>query len=139
MFEGVKTLKLLLLSYIVLLVLDIFWLGYLMRRFYIKNFALFTRTEKGIRFHRGGIFVSWIVLLFGQYFFVMPTIAQSNVWITVGYGAIYGFITYGMYNFTNYATIDGYLLSMTLLDLVWGVFLNSTIAAVLFYSSKFLT
>jgi uncharacterized membrane protein len=38
------------------------------------------------------------------------------------YGAGFGFVTYGIYDFTNYATLKSYPLVLLAADLAWGTF-----------------
>ena len=43
-------------------------------------------------------------------------------------GAILGFVAYGTYEFTNYATLRGWSLSQVALDLAWGTILTAVAA-----------
>jgi uncharacterized membrane protein len=52
------------------------------------------------------------------------------------YGAIYGFCLYGVYEFTNYAIIKSWSLSMLFVDIIWGTLLCSITAVFLRYVSK---
>jgi uncharacterized membrane protein len=43
---------------------------------------------------------------------------------------------YGLYDLTNYATLKGYTLEMTVVDMAWGTFLCGTAASVTSYLLK---
>lgn len=46
-----------------------------------------------------------------------------------GRGALLGFVMYGLYDLTNYATLVAYPLSFAIQDIVWGTFLFAVAAA----------
>ena len=48
-------------------------------------------------------------------------------------GLFLGFAMYGVYDLTNLATLKGWNLEMTLIDMAWGTFLCGSAAAVGFY------
>jgi len=47
-----------------------------------------------------------------------------------GRGAALGFAMYGLYDLTNYATLEKYTLNFALTDIAWGTFLFGTAAAI---------
>lgn len=63
--------------------------------------------------------LGWIVL-------VAPAVAQnmakgwSAVWAGAVPGFVFGFVLYGVYNFTNYVAFQKYSPAILLQDLVWG-------------------
>jgi len=42
-------------------------------------------------------------------------------------GAVFGFITYATYDLTNLATLDGWSIKMTIIDLIWGTSVTTLI------------
>ena len=46
-------------------------------------------------------------------------------------GALSGFIVYGVYNFTNYATLTHYTLKLSILDTMWGTLALGIVSALL--------
>ena len=44
-------------------------------------------------------------------------------------GAVLGLIAYGTYDFTNYATLKQWPLTMVIVDLIWGTFITGVAAA----------
>lgn len=61
------------------------------------------------------------------YFAVSPS---TNITDAAGRGAALGFSMYGLYDLTNYATLERYTLDFALTDIIWGTFLFTVTAAV---------
>jgi uncharacterized membrane protein len=53
-------------------------------------------------------------------------------------GALIGFLAYAFYDLTNYATLSGYTLEMTILDIGWGTLLFTAAAVAGYRVGKFL-
>lgn len=49
------------------------------------------------------------------------------------YGALFGFITYGTYDLTNFATLKKWPLNVTLADIVWGTSVSTATAISVYY------
>ena len=49
------------------------------------------------------------------------------------YGAVAGFLIYGVYNSTNYATIKDWTLNMSFYDTAWGTFLCAMVSLIAYY------
>lgn len=61
-------------------------------------------------------------------FCVMPSVASKSWLMAAGFGALLGFVAYGTYDITNLATLKGWTVTVSLIDLAWGT-LVSAIAA----------
>lgn len=61
------------------------------------------------------------------YFAVSPS---TTVTEAAGRGAALGFSMFGLYDLTNYATLERYTLDFALTDMIWGTFLFTVTAAV---------
>ena len=61
------------------------------------------------------------------YFAVSPS---TNITDAMGRGAALGFSMFGLYDLTNYATLERYTLDFALTDMIWGTFLFTVTAAV---------
>jgi uncharacterized membrane protein len=61
------------------------------------------------------------------YFAVNPS---TNITDAAGRGAALGFSMFGLYDLTNYATLERYTLDFALTDMIWGTFLFTVTAAV---------
>ena len=110
-------------SKIFILVLAIFLAIDLPMILYINNEMYFNtlkkinkkKSPKGFRVIISAI-ITYLLLAFGIYYF---SVKQNNPLN----GAILGLVIYGVYNYTNYATINKYSLNQTMIDTAWGTLL----------------
>jgi len=120
----------------VCLFLDLFWL---MARgeYHSRLFADIQKSPLTIRVLPAA--AVYILIALAIWFFVFQ-IAESSVAKNPGkafaVGATLGFSMYGLYDLTNFATLKGYTLEMTLVDMAWGTFLSGTAAGVTAYLLK---
>src|SRR4051812_32977950 len=110
------------------MVLDGIWLGVLMKNFYRDQLAPIVRLANGaIAPNWPAAIVVYVLLGTGIALFVMPR-AQTMP-AAAGYGALFGLVVYGVYDFTNYATLRQWPFVLTLADVAWGA-AASALAAV---------
>ena len=120
----------------VCLFLDLFWL---MTRgeYHARLFADIQKSPLTIRFLPA--VAVYILIALAIWFFVFQ-VADSSIAKNPGkafaVGATLGFSMYGLYDLTNFATLKGYTLEMTLTDIAWGTFLSGTAAGVTAYLLK---
>lgn len=113
-----------------LAVLDAVWLGVVSREFYKARMGQLLLDQPlwsvAILFylvHAAGIAV----------FAVPPAIAAGTWLAAVLYGALFGFCVYAAYDLTNLATLRGWSMALSLVDLAWGAVVTAaaTLAAFL--------
>ncbi len=57
---------------------------------------------------------------------VMPALREGGDWkMAAFYGAVLGFIAYGTYDLTNYATMKVWSARITIIDMLWGAALTA--------------
>lgn len=113
---------------VVLAVLDGLWLGLISPAFYKARIGplLLDRPiwVPAILFylvHAGGIAI-----------FAVPAALSAGTWPgAILYGALFGACVYAAYDLTNLATLRGWSVSVTIVDLCWGAFATAaaTVAA----------
>lgn len=104
------------------LVLDAIWLGLVAPSFYKSQIGhLMTDTPN---FLAAGIF--YLLYVVGMVVFV--TGREGTLKETLLHGAFFGFIAYATYDLTNLATLQGWPVLVTVVDLIWGTFLSTTTA-----------
>lgn len=123
-----------LVSFIVALiafgVLDGVWLGILMRRFYREQLARVARMSNGRLAPLWPVAVLvYLVLALGVATLAVPQAGGAPV-AGAMWGALLGFVLYGFYNLTNYATLTSWPQAMTFVDTAWGTAACSVVAAV---------
>jgi uncharacterized membrane protein len=102
---------------VALAILDGLWLGVVSREFYKARLGQFLLDEPlwsvAVLFyliHAAGIAV-----------FAVPPAMAAGTWISaVLYGALFGFCVYAAYDITNLATLRGWPMAVSLVDLAWG-------------------
>jgi len=115
-----KKIKKYCIAFIIVLAIDLLWLLILMKSFYTNQLSGFLRPEIVPIW---SAFLAWALIPLGIVLFV-DRVARNNK-ETVIYGAVYGFILYGVYGFTNYSILSNWTKSMLIVDIIWGTFLCS--------------
>jgi len=109
------------------LVMDLIWLGVVARSFYQSQMGHLMRAQvnwvAAIAFYL--LFVAGIVVLA-----VWPAVERQSFAQALALGALLGLVTYAAYDLTNLATLEGFPLTVTLVDLAWGTVLCATVSAV---------
>lgn len=86
-------------------------------------------------FFAAGIF--YLIFVFGMVFFVIePGMNSESMLKTVVRGAIFGFVTYATYDLTNHATLSGWPILMTIVDMAWGTTLSAAVTLVSVWAGK---
>ena len=69
-------------------------------------------------------------------FAVSPAV-QTGTWITAAlYGALFGFIAYATYDLTNLATLSGWPVMMSVVDMIWGAVLTACVATIGYVAAR---
>lgn len=123
-----QMLKLVLAGLPVFLALDALWLGLLAKDAYRQGLGpLARRSGDGIGLVWWSAGVVYILALVGLAAFVVPK--ASDPAAALAWGALFGVILYAVYDFTNYATLQGWSLKLSVLDAAWGAVVCGVTAA----------
>ena len=120
----------------VCLFLDLVWLT-ARGEYHSRLFAEIQKSPLTIRFLPA--LAVYILIALAVWYFVFQVAATSvarDPAKAFAVGATLGFSMYGLYDLTNYATLKGYTLEMTVVDMAWGTFLCGTAAGVTAYLLK---
>ena len=120
------------------ILIDFSWIGFVMKRFYIQEMGALGRTYDGVfKPNLIAALLSWALIPAGIVIFAVPRLtADSGVPEVIGWGALFGFITYGIYDLTNLATLKDYSLKLTALDTAWGTTLSAVITLIVWLVAK---
>lgn len=107
--------------------IDLVWLAVVARGFYREHLGFLLADH-----------VNWWVaasfyLLFAAgvlVFAVTPSLQAGSLPRALGLGGLLGLVTYGTYDLTNLATVEGWPLIVTLVDLAWGTVLAATASGI---------
>lgn len=130
-----KYLAIYLAALVTFLIIDGIWLGVVARSFYVQQLGHLLRPSPN--FGVAGLF--YLIYVFGILVFaVFPAMAQQS-WVTaLVLGALLGFIAYGTYDLTNLATLTGWPVMVSIVDMIWGAVLTATVALAGYIAARML-
>ncbi|MDP1910843.1 MAG: DUF2177 family protein, partial [Hyphomicrobium sp.] len=113
-----------------LAILDALWLGVVSREFYKARLGQLLLEQP----------LWWAAILFylihaaGVAVFAVPPAVAAGTWTAaVLYGALFGFCVYAAYDLTNLATLRGWPMAVSLVDLAWGAVVTAAATLVAFF------
>lgn len=118
-----------------IILLDIVWIGVIMKKFYLEQLRSIGRIS-GDTFQPvwWAAALVYVILAIGIVQFALPKLSSDSSWLSCfGVGALLGFVIYATYDLTNYSTLKDYTLSMTFVDIAWGTVLGGIVTCVAQY------
>jgi uncharacterized membrane protein len=116
------TLKLYALLLPILGLLDLLWLGVVMKGFYSRELGeLALLAGDGLAPRWGAALLVYLLIPAGIVLFVRPHLAGGGVLHALAWGAAFGAVLYGVYDLTNLAVLEKWTLRMTVADILWGM------------------
>jgi len=111
---------------IVFFTADFLWLSFASPRIYRPQLGtlLADQPNLGVAAIFYAVYVVGVVVLA-----VQPATAAKSLPMAIGFAALLGLVAYGTYDITNLATIRGWPLIVSLIDMAWGVFVTAIAAA----------
>ena len=126
-------LKLYFITLIAFLGIDSLWLGLVAPSFY-KSQIGYIMTENP-NFLAAGLF--YLLFIFGMVIFIVePGVREQTLMQAVARGALFGLVTYATYDLTNLATLQGWPILVTVVDLIWGTVLSAAVTLVSVWVGK---
>jgi uncharacterized membrane protein len=105
----------LLIIVLLLIILDVLWFSWSGPTIYRSIIS-----AKSVKL--AGAFVAWMLIGIGIKYFVLSSENKKNKKNIALYGALFGFVVYGVYNATNYTLFEKYPINVALIDTLWGTF-----------------
>jgi len=119
--------KLFLIALPVFFVIDMVWLVLVAKKFYQEQIGFLMKP--GINWLPAIIF--YLLFIAGLVIFVISPAVEKHSWVhALIFGALFGLITYATYDLTNLATLKDWPLLVTVVDLIWGSVLASSISLI---------
>ena len=123
------------IALVVFMVIDLIWLGFIAKDLYSKYLG-YLMSDKvnciaAVIFYL--IFIGGIL-----YFVIYPSLLDQNITNLVIRAALFGFITYATYDLTNLATIKDWPIQITIIDLIWGTTLSTSVSVISYFIIKLL-
>jgi len=130
------TLKSYLITVVVFFAIDIFWLGIIAKKMYADKLGYIMSPQ--VNWLPAIIF--YLLFVVGLLLMVIFPAIEKKSWVhALTYGILFGLVTYATYDLTNLATLKGWPLSITLIDLIWGSFISAATSLISFFAiQKFL-
>jgi uncharacterized membrane protein len=129
-------LKLYLCTLLAFFAIDMVWLGVVARGFYQKHLGFLLRPDPNwtaaIVFYL--LFVAGLLV-----FVVLPCLQAGSTKKALVLGALFGLITYATYDLTNLATVKDWPWIVTVVDLLWGGILATSVSYLGFLAGKWLS
>lgn len=120
---NMEFIKLFLSTMVVCFGLDMVWLGFIGKGLYMDTIGtLLRRSNDALTPNWPGAIVVYIAIVVGILCFALPK-AEGHPISGLMWGALFGAVLYGVYDFTNYAVLNNWPLKITLIDVVWGTLL----------------
>ncbi|WP_394191162.1 DUF2177 family protein [Paenisporosarcina quisquiliarum] len=125
-----KHLKIYGLTLVVFFLVDIVWLAFISTKLYEDQIGFLLKDD--VNWLAAALF--YLLYIAGLVFFVIrPSIEQKSVRYALLAGGFFGLVTYATYDLTNLATLSDWPIFITVVDLLWGTFLNAATAAITVY------
>ena len=129
-------LKLYFLTIPIFFVIDMLWLGVVARNFYRQNLAFILSPDVNWT----AAIVFYLIYIIGILIFaVVPAMDRDSILKAIVWGGLFGFFTYATYDLTNMALIKGWPLKVVIVDILWGVILCASVAALSFKVGKLIS
>ncbi len=119
------------ISFILFMVLDAIWFGFIIKSVYLKEFESIGRISDGqfnvVYWAAAAVYV---LLAAGLTYFVLSRFDDNTSFLTAFItGAFMGLVVYGVYDMTNHATLKDFSLRIAFIDMAWGTFATGTVTA----------
>ncbi|MFA7560864.1 MAG: DUF2177 family protein [Candidatus Izemoplasmatales bacterium] len=116
--------KMYIVAFVIFIAIDALWLGLIAPKFYKAQIGHLMAEKPN--FIAAGIF--YLLFIAGLVFFIKDAVAANDIGKVVLIAAFFGFMTYATYDLTNLATLKDWPITVTIIDLIWGTFLSSSIS-----------
>jgi uncharacterized membrane protein len=127
--------KLYFATLLVFFAVDMVWLGVISRTFYKKHLGFLMAPD--INWYAALIFY-FLFILGILVFVVLPGIKENALPLMLVKAAFFGLVTYAIYDLTNLATVKDWPLVITIVDLIWGMVLTTTVSAAGFFIGRWM-
>ncbi len=115
------------------LAIDFIWLAYLAHGFYRAQIGHLLADQ----FNMAAAVGFYLIYLTGVMIFAVSPAIRSGQWTdALLYGALFGFFCYATYDMTNMATLKGWPLAVTIVDLAWGATLTGIAATAGYFAAS---
>jgi uncharacterized membrane protein len=110
----------------VMVLLDLLWLGLIAKPLYQQGIGHLMAQQPNVPVAT----VFYLLYAVGIVVFAVAPQSGGSGWgTTLVMGALFGFFAYATYDLTNLATLRGWPLKLSLIDMAWGTVVSAAAAA----------
>ena len=114
----------------VFLGIDMVWLTLIAKNFYAKKIGYLMAKNPNLI----AAFIFYLIFISGLIAFVIIPALEKKLWLqALLMGAFFGLVTYATYDLTNLATVKDWPLVITIIDLIWGMFVSAMVSVVTYF------
>jgi len=122
--------KLYAIAFTVFLAIDAVWLTLIAKNFYAKYIGYVMAKNPNL----WAAFIFYLIFIAGLLFFVITPALDKKMWThALLAGIFFGLVTYATYDLTNLATVKDWPLIVTIIDLMWGMFVSAAVSVATFF------
>ena len=130
-----QSIKLFLISLVLFLLIDFIWLGFIAKGLYQKHLGHLLSPQPNW-FAAFLFYILFILAL--NILIIQPMVINQNLAQGLFHALVFGMITYATYDLTNLATLREWPIMVTVIDLLWGMFISTFVTFLTFTVHKFL-
>lgn len=113
--------------------MDMVWLGLVAKNFYRDQIGFLMKGE----INWAPAIVFYMLFVVGLVIFVIAPALEKNSWMhALLFGALFGLITYATYDLSNLATLKGWPLLVTVVDLAWGATRAASVSSITYFIAR---
>ncbi len=117
------------------LIIDLIWLGVVARGLYRKYLGYLLSPSPNWT----AAIVFYLLFVFGLLVFaIVPGLQAGSLGRALVLGALFGLLTYATYDLTNLATVKDWPIAITIIDLIWGTALATSVTLIGFLAGRWM-
>ncbi len=117
----------------VFIAIDMVWLGFVAKNFYRNQIGFLMKSE----INWAAAIAFYLLFVVGLVLFVIAPAMEKKSWThALLLGALFGLITYATYDLSNLATLKGWPILVTVVDLAWGTMLAASVSTVTYFIAR---
>lgn len=114
-------------TFVVFMGIDLVWLGFVAKNIYSKYLGYLMAPN--VNWLAAMVF--YVIFIIGiLYFVIAPSLVDRDFTQLVIRAMLFGFITYATYDLTNLATVRDWPITITIIDLIWGTTLSTSVSVI---------
>lgn len=133
-----KVSLLILVAFVLFVVLDLVWFKFAGNFFKAEAGSILRLSEDGAwQVNFSAAMMVYVFMAIGTIVFVLP-LGAGIFHQTLFFGALFGLLTFGIFDFTNLSIVSAWTIRFALVDMAWGVTVNAAVASCMYIVSRVL-